>query len=103
MVPKPSGRPHPERETLLRGACSRIKSSTGERSTRSWTIDHGKDNGASLGFRVRVEKRKYMLKTTSRPSPNGPAPRARFAPRSTRVGFNTSCEQVIFSIDASSR
>jgi len=63
----------------------------------SWTIDHGKDNGASLGFRIRVEKRKYMLKTDIATQPERPsAASAIGAAVYHAVGFNTSCEQVIF-------
>jgi len=89
---------HPDRETLLRGACSPHQILDPASASRgSWVIDHGKDNGASLGFRVRVEKQKYMLKTDIPTQPERPSAASVIgAAVYHAVGFNTSCEQVIF-------
>jgi hypothetical protein len=63
----------------------------------TWVIDHGKDNGSSLGFRVDIPgKGKYMLKADD----TGKADRASAASVIGSaiyhaIGFNTSCEQVV--------
>jgi hypothetical protein len=92
------GARHPDREVLLRGACSPGQILDGENAAPgTWVIDHGKDNGASFGFRIRVGKRKYMLKTDVRSQPERPsAASAIGAAIYHAVGFNTSCEQVVF-------
>jgi hypothetical protein len=89
----------PSREELLRGACSREEMLDGfTAAPQSWVIDQGKMNGASPGFRIRVGgKRKFMLKTDTREQPERPsAASAIGAAIYHAVGFNTSCEQVIF-------
>jgi len=89
---------HPDRETLLRGACSPewvLDATTA--APGSWVIDHGKDNGASLGFRIKLGKRKYMFKTDIKKMPERPsAASAVGAAIYHAVGFNTSCEQVVY-------
>jgi len=89
---------HPDRETLLRGACTPdqlLDAASAEPG--SFIIDHGKDNGASLGFRIRVGKRKYMLKTDVANQPERPSAASAIGSAIYHaVGFNTSCEQVIF-------
>lgn len=89
---------HPDRDALLRGACSPewvLDGATAQPG--SWVIDHGKDNGASLGFRVKIGKRKYMFKTDVKTQPERPsAASAIGAAIYHAVGFNTSCEQVVY-------
>jgi hypothetical protein len=87
------------RAELLRGACSVEEMLDGfKAASGSWIIDQGKPNGASPGFRVKVEgKRKFMLKTDTKEQPERPsAASAIGAAIYHAVGFNTSCEQVIF-------
>lgn len=89
----------PTREELLRGACSPEEMLDGFSATPgSWVIDQGKPNGASPGFRIKVGgKRKFMLKTDTQEQPERPsAASAIGAAIYHAVGFNTSCEQVIF-------
>jgi hypothetical protein len=89
----------PSREELLRGACTPEEMLDGfTAKPGSWVIDQGKPNGASPGFRIRVAgKRKFMLKTDSREQPERPsAASAIGAAIYHAVGFNTSCEQVVF-------
>jgi hypothetical protein len=89
----------PSREELLRGACSPEEMLDGfTAAPKSWVIDQGKMNGASPGFRIKVGgKRKYMLKTDTAEQPERPsAASAIGAAIYHAVGFNTSCEQVIF-------
>ncbi|MEY4577750.1 MAG: hypothetical protein RL701_2453 [Pseudomonadota bacterium] len=90
---------HPGREELLRGACSpeQIISPQAPPSG-SWVIDKGKTDGASLGFRVRIAGGgKYMFKNDA---PNQPeratAASAIGAAIYHAVGFNTSCEQIVY-------
>jgi hypothetical protein len=89
----------PSREELLRGACTPEEMLDGfTAKPGSWIIDQGKPNGASPGFRIKVAgKRKFMLKTDSREQPERPsAASAIGAAIYHAVGFNTSCEQVVF-------
>jgi hypothetical protein len=92
------GRSRPTREALLRGACNQgeILDATNA-AAGSWRIDQGKPNGATPGFRIRVDKQKYMLKTDSKEQPERPsAASAIGAAIYHAVGFNTSCEQIVY-------
>ena len=62
-----------------------------------WVIDHGKDNGSTLGFRVTVPgKGLYLLKADDKTEPErASAASAIGASLYNAVGFNTSCEQVV--------
>jgi hypothetical protein len=87
------------REELLRGACTPEEVLDAEAAApESWLIDQGKANGASAGFRIKVEgRRKYMLKTDTKEQPERPsAASAIGAAIYHAVGFNTSCEQVVY-------
>jgi|GEM_PF-140889 len=92
------GRTHPSLDTLLQGACERDELLNGlAAKAGSWRIDQGKPNGASPGFRIRVGKRKFMLKTDSLQQPERPsAASAIGAAIYHAVGFNTSCEQIVY-------
>ncbi|HEY3495372.1 MAG TPA: hypothetical protein VGK73_11825 [Polyangiaceae bacterium] len=93
------GKQKPPREELLRGACTPEEMLSGENAPPgSWLIDQGKPNGASPGFRIRVGgKRKYMLKTDTPEQPERPtAASAIGAAIYHAVGFNTSCEQIVY-------
>jgi hypothetical protein len=93
------GKQRPSRDELLRGACAPEEMLNGETAARgSWVIDQGKPNGATPGFRIRVEgKRKFMLKTDSPEQPERPtAASAIGAAIYHAVGFNTSCEQIVY-------
>ena len=63
----------------------------------SWLIDHGKDNGSTLGFRVSVpEKGIYMLKADDEGKPErASAASVIGAAFYHALGFNTSCEQIV--------
>ncbi|MET0386790.1 MAG: hypothetical protein ABW321_12565 [Polyangiales bacterium] len=93
------GREHPERDVLLRGACTVKEVITAEGAEPgSWVIDRGKSNGASLGFRVRTPGGgKYMFKNDSPEQPErATAASAIGAAIYHAVGFNTSCEQIVY-------
>ncbi len=93
------GRGELTREELLRGACKPEETlSPSAAGPKSWLIDQGKPNGASPGFRIKVSgKQKYMLKTDTLAQPERPsAASAIGAAIYHAVGFNTSCEQVVY-------
>src|SRR5262249_31344572 len=92
------GKRKPDREELLRGACEMgdMLDPAGA-PPGSWLIDQGKDNRASLGFRVRVNGRKFMMKTASKEQPERrSAASAIGAAIYHAVGFFTSCEQIVY-------
>jgi hypothetical protein len=88
----------PTREELLRGACDASALLEGETAAPgSWVIDKGKPNGATPGFRIRIGKQKFMLKTDQESQPERPsAASAIGAAMYHAVGFNTSCEQIVY-------
>jgi hypothetical protein len=93
------GARRPSREELLRGACSAEEMlDPASAAAGSWLIDKGKPNGASAGFRVKVSgKRKYMMKADTKEQPERPsAASAIGAAIYHAVGFNTSCEQIVY-------
>jgi hypothetical protein len=64
----------------------------------AWTVDHGKDDGSSLGFRVDVPgKGKYLLKadTPEQPERSSAASVIGMAIYHA-AGFNTTCEQIVY-------
>jgi hypothetical protein len=93
------GRTRPSREALLRGACApeEMLDPSGA-APGSWLIDKGKPNGASAGFRIKVGgKRKYMMKTDTKEQPERPSAASVIgAAIYHAVGFNTSCEQIVY-------
>ena len=62
-----------------------------------WVINHGKDNGSTLGFRVNIKgKGKYMLKADDEGKPErATAASVIGAALYDAIGFNTSCEQIV--------
>jgi hypothetical protein len=85
-------------DELTRGACSEKQLLVGETAREGeWLIDQGKANGASPGFRVKLrDKGKYMLKSDAPIAERPSAAAVIGAAVYHAVGFNTSCEQVIF-------
>ena len=63
----------------------------------AWVIDHGKDNGSSHGFRVKIPgKGQYMLKTDDPGHPEqASAASVIGAALYDAVGFHTTCEQIV--------
>ncbi len=85
-------------EEVARGACAPDDLLPEDVADGAWVIDHGKDEGASLGFRVIVPgKGKYMLKADN---PRQPERNSAASVIATTLyydaGFNTPCEQVVF-------
>ncbi len=62
----------------------------------SWVIDHGKTEGSSLGFRVKVHGRKYLFKVDTDAPERPSAASIIGAAAYNAVGFNTSCEQIVY-------
>ena len=93
------GKRQPSRSELLQGACEDQNLLDGERAAPgSWVIDQGKPNGATPGFRIRVGgKHKFLLKTDNKEQPERPtAASAIGAAIYHAVGYNTSCEQIVY-------
>ncbi|MEO7037942.1 MAG: hypothetical protein ABI548_28505 [Polyangiaceae bacterium] len=86
-------------EELKAGACQPSELLAGESAPDgAWTIDKGKANGASLGFRVNIKgKGKYLFKTDPKGQPErATAASVIGAAAYDAVGFYTSCEQVVY-------
>jgi hypothetical protein len=87
-------------EELTRGACKPedvLDPDTAKQG--DYVIDQGKPNGASPGFRIKVGgKKKYMFKTDFVKEPERPSAAAVIGTNIYHnVGFNTSCEQVVYA------
>ena len=91
------GARRPTRDELLRGACAEKEMLDGAAAAPGgWLIDKGKPNGATPGFRIRIGKQKFMMKTDTKAQPERPsAASAIGAAIYHAVGFNTSCEQIV--------
>lgn len=93
------GRHKVSTDELVRGAC-RVEDMLDPETAKDgeYVIDQGKPNGASPGFRVKIGgKRKYMFKTDFAKEPERPSAAAAIGTAVYHaVGFNTSCEQVLF-------
>ncbi|HUJ57553.1 MAG TPA: hypothetical protein VLX92_03660 [Kofleriaceae bacterium] len=62
----------------------------------AWKIDHGKDNGSSLGFRVDIDGARYLLKADDLDTPERASAAAVIGTAIYHAaGFNTTCEQVV--------
>jgi len=91
---------HPmTREELLQAACkpSQLLGDTSHIPDGAWLIDKGKQNGSSLGFRIKIPgKGKFLLKVDD-PLPERPSAASVIgADAYYAVGFNFSCEQVVY-------
>jgi hypothetical protein len=93
-----TGQAKPSRSVLLRGACSPDELLDPQTAAPgSWLIDKGKSNGASAGFRIKASGKKYMLKTDTKQQPERPSAASVIgAAIYHAVGFNTSCEQIVY-------
>ncbi|HEX4447993.1 MAG TPA: hypothetical protein VH044_14695 [Polyangiaceae bacterium] len=84
---------------LLNGACtsSQLMLDTTNIPDGTWVIDKGKQNGSSPGFRIKIPgKGKYLLKVDD-PTPERPSAAAVIGALAYHaVGFNFSCEQVVY-------
>jgi hypothetical protein len=86
-------------EEIGRGACSPALILDPEASADgTWLIDHGKTDGSSPGFRVNIAgKGKYLFKGEPPDQPEHPSAASVIgAATYEAVGFNTSCEQVVY-------
>jgi len=86
-------------EELSRGACSPALILDPDGSADgTWLIDHGKTDGSSPGFRVNIPgKGKYLFKGEPPDQPERPSAASIIgAAAYNAVGFNTSCEQIVY-------
>ncbi len=84
---------------LTRGACDpNLILDPDAWADGTWVIDHGKTNGSSPGFRVSIPgKGKYLFKGEPPDQPERPSAASVIgAAVYNAVGFNTSCEQVVY-------
>ena len=97
--PRGSATVHDETDDGAPGACKPddLLDPADKVADGAWVIDHGKDNGSTLGFRVDVPgKGLYMLKADDAAQPErASAASVIGAAFYDAVGFNTSCEQVV--------
>jgi hypothetical protein len=82
----------------LVGACTPSQLLEPIAPDEKWRIDHGKTDGATAGFGVEVPgKGRYLLKADGHRQPELPSAAAVIgAAIYSAVGFNTSCEQVVY-------
>jgi hypothetical protein len=86
-------------ETLARGACNpALLLDPDPSADGSWVIDRGKTDGSSPGFRVTIPgKGKYMFKGELPDQPERPSAASVVgAAVYDAVGFNTTCEQIVY-------
>lgn len=84
-------------EDLAQGACPESPDLDTDVPDGSWVIDQGKSNGSTPGFRVRIDGKKYLLKTDAPEQPDrATAASAIGAAMYHAVGFYTSCERVTY-------
>ena len=62
----------------------------------SWLIDHGKDNGANPGFRVKVDGTKYMLKTDESQGERATAATAIASRFYYAAGWWAPCDAIVY-------
>jgi hypothetical protein len=80
------------------GACTPEDALPSDVADGSWLIDHGKDNGSTVGFRVKVPgKGVYLLKADDPAAPElASAASVIGAAIYHAAGFETSCEQIVY-------
>jgi hypothetical protein len=86
-------------EEVVRGACSpKLLLDPEGSADGTWLIDHGKTDGSSPGFRVTIPgKGKYLFKGEPPDQPEHPSAASVIgAAVYEAVGFNTSCEQIVY-------
>jgi hypothetical protein len=87
-------------DQLALGGCAAddILPPPGDVPDGTWIVDHGKDNGSSLGFRIKVPgKGLYMLKADEPSAPEHASAAAVIGEAIYHaIGFHTSCEQVVY-------
>jgi hypothetical protein len=86
-------------EELARGACTPVLMLDPDTAPDgSWLIDKGKTDGSSPGFRVTIPgKGKYLFKGEPPTQPERPSAASVIgAAIYDAVGFNTSCEQIVY-------
>jgi hypothetical protein len=84
---------------IARGACDpALVLDAGAAEDGAWVVDHGKMDGATPGFRVRVPgKGKYLFKVDGEDQPERPSAASVIgAAVYHAAGFNTSCEQIVY-------
>ena len=83
-------------EDAARGYCPEGYELTSDPPEGSWTIDHGKDNGANPGFRVNVNGTKFMLKTDDEVLERATGATAIASRLSYAAGWWAPCDAVVY-------
>jgi hypothetical protein len=85
-------------EEVARGACTEAQLLRGQDAEdASWVVDQGKQSGSQPGFRINIKgKGKYLLKIDGLPPERSSTASVVGAAIYNAVGFNTSCEQIVF-------
>jgi len=83
-------------DELSRGACTEKDLLPDDPPDDAWTVDEGKGNGSSPGFRINIPgKGKYLLKADGKPPERSTAATVIGAAAYQAVGYFTSCEQIV--------
>ena len=88
-------RPQSDAE-VASGFCAEGPELKADAADGSWLIDHGKDNGANPGFRIKVDGTKYMLKTDDWQVERATAATAIAARLYYAAGWWAACDSVVY-------
>src|SRR5262249_38503245 len=83
-------------EEAQHGYCAAGPYLTSDPPDDSWLIDHGKDNGANPGFRVKVNGAKFMLKIDDGQSERATAATAIAARFYHAAGWFAPCDSIVY-------
>ena len=83
-------------DQVFRGSCPDGKMLDVGAGEGKWLIDHGKDNGANPGFRVKVDGTKYMLKTDESQGERATAATAISTRLYYAAGYWAPCDAIVY-------
>ena len=83
-------------EQVFQGYCAAGKTPDETGADGSWVVDHGKDNGANPGFRVKNGDTKYMLKIDESQGERATAATAIATRLYYAAGFWAPCDAIVY-------